>query len=660
MASVGLALLLGCVVTLTIWSAHQDREVRRSLEQRSAVSDALNDARAQNYLGAAAMATVSLAGDTASSMDLFIHVKTQADADLSVAKTNLTALGESDSLARIRTFEEHGDGMEADAAGYLGLVQAGDTASLAEAAVYYQQRLWPAAQSLLAELEQLASEQQAKLVAERAAADADAQRNLAVLIALSAFTLVAGITSLMMLSLSVVRPLASLQTRVRQIACGDTRATATVAGPQEVASLARDFNTMISARRRAEDALVKARDELELRVQERTAALQAASEESQRLARTDALTQLANHRSLLDSLSREVEASVKSGCPLSVLMMDIDGFKLFNDTYGHAVGDEALKLVAGVLRDVSGEVALAGRYGGDEFLVVLPDTDKVAAKALGERVMAAVGKIEFKTGDGIPVPISLSLGLASFPEDAESKDRLLAVADGAMYEAKRLGSVDRRAPRMVAMDGEQFHTVFGALDSLVQAIQYRDRYTKTHSDMVAEYAAKLALQAGLSDEGVRALRIAGVLHDIGKLVIPDEILKKPGPLTEAEYEVIKRHPMVGEMLIRESPFLEDVMQAVGCHHENYDGSGYPRGLRGEEIPLPGRVMTIVDAYSAMRLDRPYRKALPERRSSPSCGRVLERSSTPTSLMSSSKCCWRKSRRRPPDGAVSDLPTPFFR
>jgi HD-GYP domain-containing protein (c-di-GMP phosphodiesterase class II) len=207
------------------------------------------------------------------------------------------------------------------------------------------------------------------------------------------------------------------------------------------------------------------------------------------------------------------------------------------------------------------------------------------------------------------VPISLSLGLASFPEDTESKDHLLAVADAAAYEAKRLGAIDRRGPRVVAAGGVRIESVFGALDSLVQAIQYRDRYTKTHSDLVAEYAAKLSLQAGLSDEAVRAIRIAGVLHDVGKLIVPDDILKKPGPLTAEEYEVIKRHPLVGEMLIREAPFLEDVIQAVGCHHENYDGSGYPRGLRGDEIPLLGRVMAVADAYSAMCLDRPYRRAL---------------------------------------------------
>ena len=368
---------------------------------------------------------------------------------------------------------------------------------------------------------------------------------------------------------------------------------------------------MVAARKQAEEGLRKAREELEKRVEERTAALQAANEELKRLSTTDALTGIANHRLLLDSLTREVERGMESQRPVSVLMLDIDGFKLFNDTYGHALGDEALRLVAGVLRNLSGDSGIPGRYGGDEFLVILPGADKAAASAFADRLSAAIGEIEFQGKDGRRVPIGLSLGVASFPEDTKSKDHLLAVADAAMYEAKRLSEVDRQGPHVVAVGGAPFDSAFGALDSLVQAVQYRDHYTKTHSDLVAEYAAKLALRAGLSEEATRAIRIAGILHDVGKLIVPDDILKKPGPLTAEEREVIQRHPLVGEMLIREGPFLEDVIQAVGCHHERYDGTGYPRGLRNEDIPLLARLLAIADAYSAMSLDRPYRKALSE-------------------------------------------------
>ena len=375
----------------------------------------------------------------------------------------------------------------------------------------------------------------------------------------------------------IKRPLAELTSTTRRIREGEISLRAPTLSKGHLGELAISFNAMA--------------DELE------------------RQATTDPITGLLNHRYGHVSLDETFQRASSRGDPLSILLGDIAGFKLFNDTYGHALGDEVLRLVAGVLRQMVGDSGILSRYGGDTFLVILPGADKAAASAFADRLAAAIGEIEFQASDGTRVPISLALGLASFPEDTESKDHLLAVADAATYEAKRLGGIDRQGPRLVAAGEERAESVFGALDSLVQAIEYRDRYTKTHSDLVAEYAAKLSFQAGLSDEAVRAIRIAGVLHDVGKLIVPDDILKKPGPLTAEEYDVIKRHPLVGEMLIREAPFLEDVIQAVGCHHESYDGSGYPRGLRGDEIPLLGRVMAIADAYSAMTLDRPYRRAL---------------------------------------------------
>ena len=390
--------------------------------------------------------------------------------------------------------------------------------------------------------------------------------------------LVIGLWAILWLTLRtfIRRPLAALTFTTRRIRDGEVSVRAPAFGRDELGELATSFNAMA--------------DELE------------------KQATTDSVTGLLNHRYGNIALEEALREARSQGGALSVFIADLDGFKLFNDTYGHPLGDEVLRLVAGVLRQMSDGPAVSCRYGGDEFLAVLPGADKTAAQAFAERLAGAVGEIEFQGTDGTRVPISISLGFASFPEDGESKDRLLVLADAAMYEAKRLG---RQGSRVAAVGGERFESAFGALDSLVQAIQYRDRYTKTHSDLVAQYAAKLSIQAGLSEEAVRALRIAGVLHDVGKLIVPDDILKKPGPLTDQEYGVIKRHPLVGEMLIRESPFLEDVVQAVGCHHERFDGAGYPRGLRGEDIPLAGRILAVADAYSAMCLDRPYRKALSE-------------------------------------------------
>lgn len=593
---------------MAVWRADADRQARRSLEQRSAVVAAINEARAQSFLSATSVALAVISEEPAS-LEKYAQGAASANKALDAARAQLTELGDVGAVARIDAFWDDAQSLEQRVGEYVAAGEQTETDSFAQLVGEAQQELWPVAQALIADLGDLADDQQAVLAAERAAADEAANRNLALLIVFSMFALLAGVTSLTLLSFSVLRPLGSLKTSVRAITVGDLQAKAAVSGPEEVAFLAQDFNEMVAARNAAEEALRKARDELDARVQERTAALKAANEQLERLAKTDSLTGLANHRSALDMLTEGIERSTESGEPLSVVIMDIDGFKLFNDSYGHPLGDQVLRLVADMLRQVTGDSGIPGRYGGDEFLVILPGADKDAGRVFANRLGVAAGQIELRTGDDSRVPISLSLGVASFPEDTQSKDRLLALADAAMYEAKRLAGAGRIEPRVVAVGSEQFETVFGALDSLVQAIQYRDHYTKTHSDVVADYAARLALHAGLSEENARALRIAGALHDIGKIVIPDEILKKPGPLTRDEYKTMKRHPSVGESLIRETPFLEDVMQAVSCHHERYDGKGYPRGLKGREIPYLGRVIAIADAYSAMSLDRPYRKAL---------------------------------------------------
>ena len=323
---------------------------------------------------------------------------------------------------------------------------------------------------------------------------------------------------------------------------------------------------------------------------------------------TDSLTGLANHRGAHVQLDTLVAQAREQERPVSLILGDIDGFKLFNDTYGHTCGDDVLKLVANVCQAAIGPEDVACRYGGDEFVIILPGKDRSAADAVARRISETFGESEFITADGSRVPVTLALGHATFPRDATTAEQLIAAADGAMYEAKRAAS-ERLSPSSTVSSAEATDSTFGVLDSLVQAIDAKDRYTKRHSDGVAEYGMKLAARLDLSEEARRALRIAGLLHDIGKLAVPDEVLKKPGSLTHEEYEIVKRHVVIGEVLIREVPQLNDVIQAVSCHHERYDGSGYPRGLQGTRIPLLGRVIAVADAYSAMVLDRPYRKAL---------------------------------------------------
>ena len=344
--------------------------------------------------------------------------------------------------------------------------------------------------------------------------------------------------------------------------------------------------------------------EAHLRLQEYTSRLQQAMHTARQHATTDSLTGLLNHRGALETVESAVKAARSEGRPLSLLLGDIDGFKLFNDVYGHVQGDEALKLVARECRRVVESEGNACRYGGDEFLIILPNKDKKAATRVATRITQALGRAEFQAESDTAVPIRMSLGVASFPEDTDSPSNLIALADAAMYTGKRRLEGSKRRTVTTRDD-----TTFGVLDSLVLAVDAKDRYTKDHCDLVAEYAVKLADQMNLSEDAKRALRIAGLLHDIGKLAIPDEILKKPAPLNQEEYETMQHHVRIGEVLIREVPQLKDVIQAVSCHHERYDGTGYPRGLKGDNIPLLGRIIAIADAYSAMCLDRPYRKAL---------------------------------------------------
>lgn len=342
-----------------------------------------------------------------------------------------------------------------------------------------------------------------------------------------------------------------------------------------------------------------------LRLQEYTSRLEHAVEVEREKAMTDALTGLLNHRGGLHALQGALEGALSTKSALSLLIGDIDSFKLFNDTYGHVAGDEVLKLAAIQCQTSVDEAGTVCRYGGDEFLIILPGADGTEANRLATEISESFGNIAFRTEAGDTVPIRMSIGVASYPEHTTSPSKLVAIADAAMYEAKRRPPDSTGAPIISGAE-----TTFGVLESLVLAVDTKDRYTRDHCDIVAEYAVRLARRLQLSEESVRALRVAGLLHDIGKVAVPDEILKKPAPLTQDEYEVMQRHVKIGEVLIREVPQLKDVIQAVSCHHERYDGTGYPRGLAGDGIPLLGRIIAVADAYSAMSLDRPYRKAMP--------------------------------------------------
>ena len=296
----------------------------------------------------------------------------------------------------------------------------------------------------------------------------------------------------------------------------------------------------------------------------------------------------------------------------------IDDFKLVNDAHGHTVGDRLPQEVAQVLQGSLRTTDIVGRYGGDEFLAILPETDQAAAKLAAGRLLSAVRGIRFvvpredirANTNGGAIPVRLSVGISTYPYDSATRLELISLADTAMYSSKQAGG--NAATSAHATDSgflADQNSTFSVLEGLANAVDAKDHYTRIHLEQVAHHALRLAESLGLTAEQKRILRVASLLHDVGKIGIPDRILRKPGALNQEEREIISQHPLLGEMIIREVPHLSDMIDAVRHHHERYDGKGYPRGLQGEKIPFLSRLIAVADAYSAMTLDRPYRSAL---------------------------------------------------
>jgi diguanylate cyclase (GGDEF)-like protein len=324
----------------------------------------------------------------------------------------------------------------------------------------------------------------------------------------------------------------------------------------------------------------------------------------QRRAETDGLTGLLNHRAAQEAMDRELAVARVARTPLSVILVDLDDFKLFNDTHGHLLGDRVLCEAAAALRACSRPGDLAARYGGDEFLLILPGASATVATAIGERLLKRISGTTVGTGV-LDLPIRISVGAATFPHDGRNRQDLIGRADAAMYAAKDLGGgaigEAGRATRTLEP------TAFGALSGLVRAVDRKDRYTKDHSDMVRDFAVAFGTALGLPKDQIEALDIAGQLHDVGKIAVPDLILRKPGQLDVEEEATMRQHVVFGELMIKGVPHLGDVLAGVAHHHERWDGGGYPYGKSGPEIPLLGRILALADAYAAMTHDRPYRR-----------------------------------------------------
>jgi diguanylate cyclase (GGDEF)-like protein/putative nucleotidyltransferase with HDIG domain len=330
-------------------------------------------------------------------------------------------------------------------------------------------------------------------------------------------------------------------------------------------------------------------------------------------ARTDPLTKLSNRRGFREQLDLELERARRHGSAMAVLVGDLDDFKDVNDLRGRQVGDLALQRAAQLLCDGKRPIDAAARVGGEEFALIVPDTGRDGAFTLAERLRIALRE-EFARD---PTPLTISFGLSVYPEHGETAASLLHAADQALYGAKESGRnrtvfhspalrAELRAPSEIRdIGGERF--VIAVLE-MAEAVDLRFSGSARHSETVGRYAEMMARELGLPEHRVSRVRLAGILHDIGKAGVPNSVLHKPGPLTEEEYEQIKRHPTLGAQMI-EHVSLSDVREWVAMHHERPDGLGYPHGLSGAGIALEARIVAVADAYEAMTSDRPYRDSI---------------------------------------------------
>lgn len=327
----------------------------------------------------------------------------------------------------------------------------------------------------------------------------------------------------------------------------------------------------------------------------------------------DPITGLLNHRSIHLRLNAELERSTLEERPFAVLKMDLDNFKLFNDTYGHTAGDDVLKRVSAVLKRTCRESDVVARYGGDEFMVLLPDTNVRQALRCAERIQAGLARERFRCQDSASLPIGFSYGIATFPEDGAEIPVLVSVADTHLLQSRSEGGNRITARGATRTDSTLIYARgFDLFRAMITAVDNKDGYTRRHSEEVTEYSMEIARELALGEEMLQAIQLSGILHDVGKIGVPDEILRKPGHLTEEEFSIMAQHPVFGALIVGALPGMEVVVLGVRHHHERWDGRGYPDRLAGEEIPQIGRIMAVADAYSAMTTSRPYRKGMPDR------------------------------------------------
>ena len=369
-------------------------------------------------------------------------------------------------------------------------------------------------------------------------------------------------------------------------------------------------------------------------------------EKSDKYVNTDNLTLLYNHRGFQEILTDEILRAETKKQNLSVMMMDICNLTQINREMGHAKGDEVIKLVAENIRKNVREGDIAARYGGDELAIILPNTNVEQAKYVAEYLTYALSCYYI---DDVG-PVKVSVGISSYPDSADDKEKLLILAEQAMYISKAKGYKDgmsaiissadfnfwddaalksyaevfskRHAQLAINFEDELLakfnadhkdisgNRIFEIATSLAGAIDAKDPYTKDHSALVSKYSAALASAINLPEQEVERIKLGALLHDVGKIGIPETVLQKEGPLSDEEWSIMKQHPSIGaEKVLMPNASLRDLIPIVKYHHERIDGTGYPEGLKNGEIPLAAKIVAIADTYHALTSDRPYRKGM---------------------------------------------------
>lgn len=334
-------------------------------------------------------------------------------------------------------------------------------------------------------------------------------------------------------------------------------------------------------------------------------------------ANIDGLTGLYNHRYFQERLTAEIERAARYDRTLSLIILDIDDFKLFNDTWGHQEGDKLLTLFAALCARCVRAMDVIARYGGEEFVIIMPETSSEEALAAAERIREYTEK-QTASVFGRNRGATVSAGIASYPEHGTSRHALILNADAALYFAKQRGKnrcyiYEQDHHRLYRAASSHVHSSpidddFQAIEALGASVDALDKYSRGHSQNVMQLSVALGEKLGLSAEEIGNLRVAALLHDLGKVGTPRELREKTEPLSKEEWVLLRDHAGLGSRILKRVQQMKSIGPGIKHHHERFDGTGYPNGLAGPNIPLMARVIAIADAYDAMVSERPYRKA----------------------------------------------------